>query len=164
MVDAGMGWHAEIVIGTPDSHILLTPRIFFGVGEPVGLSQHLLENAVRMVLLLLVDLIAEEIFVGEESLRCFLAGCQVDKILIDNGGWVSYLDNRVVLLNATLSSRRDVWWEKRGIFFFYQPWMRPCEKPLGRCPSNCWPASCHCYGCKAMKGEWGMGTVICATK
>ena len=87
LVDAGMGRHSKIVVGAPDSYILLlAPRIFFGVWEPIGLAQDLLENAVRMVLLLLVDLIVEEIFIGEESLRYFFAGCQVDKILIHDGG------------------------------------------------------------------------------
>ena len=81
-----MGRHAQIVVGTPNGHILLAPGIFFGVREPVGFAEDLLENAVRVVLFLLVDLIVEEVLVGKESLRYVLAGCQVDKILIDDRG------------------------------------------------------------------------------
>lgn len=67
-LDARMGRHAQVVVGTPDRNRLLGPlRIFECMREQPVTSQavHLLEDAIGVVLLLLLDLLIEELLIGK---------------------------------------------------------------------------------------------------
>lgn len=62
-----MSRHAQVVIRTPDSNLLLAPGELLGKRETISFAEHALENTVGMILLLLRNLLVEKILVGKES-------------------------------------------------------------------------------------------------
>lgn len=67
LLHSRVGRHAEVVVRAPDGDGLLAPRVLVGLGEVLGIAQHALEHAVRVVLLLLHNLLVKEVLVREET-------------------------------------------------------------------------------------------------
>ena len=68
MSDVGVPAHAHVVVAAPHGDVLRGVGVLHGEGEGRRVAHHLLEHAVRVVLLLLLHLVREEPVVVEERL------------------------------------------------------------------------------------------------
>ena len=66
-LNLGMGGHAKVIVGAPDSDGPVAPAELAGSRKLVGQAVDLLEDAVGVVHLLLQDLVLEELLVAEFS-------------------------------------------------------------------------------------------------
>ena len=66
--DLRMPTHTQVVIAAPHTDVFLAARVLLSKGEATGLSLHLLEDPVGMVLFLLLYLTHKEPLVVEQVL------------------------------------------------------------------------------------------------
>ena len=64
--DLRMSRHSKVIIRTPDSDVLLSPRILFGERETIGIAQNAFENTIGVILFLFGNLVTEKVFIREE--------------------------------------------------------------------------------------------------
>lgn len=62
-----VGRHAKVVVRAPHSDRLFSPRVLACLRKVFGIAEYSLEDAVRVVLLFLNDLLVKEVLVREEA-------------------------------------------------------------------------------------------------
>lgn len=60
-----MTGHAQVIVGAPNRDWLLSPTVLVSAGKVRGETVHLLEDPVRVIVLLVHDLLMEELLVRE---------------------------------------------------------------------------------------------------
>ena len=62
-----MPTHPEIIIATPHTDVFLAACMFFSIGKIAALPENLLEDPVRMILLLFLYLTVEKFLIVEQT-------------------------------------------------------------------------------------------------